>query len=79
MVAKLEARNMSYDEKIAKTTEKEIATREKELYEQMKGACEDAESNLKKMRRILPVTKTRFQWNGAAQKQVRLLNDRKVS
>jgi capping protein alpha len=79
IVAKLEARNMSYDEKIAKATAKEIAAREKEFYEQMKGACEDAEESLKKMRRILPITKTRFQWNGAAQKQVRLLNDRKVS
>jgi hypothetical protein len=79
IVAKLEARNMSYDEKIAKATAKEIAAREKEFYEQMKGACEEAEESLKKMRRILPITKTRFQWNGAAQKQVRLLNDRKVS
>ncbi|GAX23412.1 hypothetical protein FisN_15Lh133 [Fistulifera solaris] len=79
IVAKLEARNMSYDEKIAQATAKEIAAREKDFYEQMKGACEDAEESLKKMRRILPITKTRFQWNSAAQKQVRLLNDRKVS
>lgn len=79
IVAKLEARNMSYDEKIAKAVGKEIAAREQEFYDQMKGVCEDVDSSLKKMRRILPITKTRFQWNGAAQKQVRLLNDRKTS
>jgi Mg2+ and Co2+ transporter CorA len=77
IVAKMEARTMSYEDKVAKAIVKQITAREKELYEQMKDMCDQIDDNLKKMRRILPITKTRFKWDASAQKQVKLLNERK--
>ncbi|KAL7557920.1 hypothetical protein ACA910_022530 [Epithemia clementina (nom. ined.)] len=41
-----------------------------------KGKCPAA---LKKVRRILPITKTRMKWDDAAQEQIRLLNDSKAA
>ena len=35
-------------------------------------------NSLKKVRRILPITKTRMKWDDAAQEQIRLLNDSKA-
>lgn len=79
IVARMEARRMSYEEKVAK-----------KLVDHLKTSCYEAayddvrnrtyaelDENLKQVRRILPVTKTRFKWDVAAQKQVTLLNARK--
>jgi hypothetical protein len=77
IVARMEAKTMSYEVKVVKAIGKQITAREKELYEQMKEMCDQIDANLKKMRRILPITKTRFKWDAAAQKQVKLLNERK--
>lgn len=79
IVAQMESRTMSYEEKVANAILAQISSREKELYEQFLVMCDEIDSKLKKIRRILPITKTRFKWDAAAQKQVRLLNARKTS
>ena len=78
IVAKMEAKTMSYEDKVAKAIIKQISAREKELHEQLKEMSEQIDGNMKKLRRILPITKTRFKWDAAAQKQVKLLNERKT-
>ena len=79
IVAQMEARTMSYEEKVAKAIIKQITAREKELYQQMQQMQDEIGEKLKKMRRILPITKTRFKWDVAAQKQVKILNERKTA
>lgn len=51
-----------------------------DLHEEIIGTSESGKcvSALKKVRRILPVTKTRMKWDDAAQEQIRLLNDSKA-
>lgn len=78
IVAKMEARTMSYEDKVAKSVAKYISSRETELYNDLKAMGEQLDEKLKKIRRILPITKTRFKWDASCQKQVRLLNERKT-
>jgi uncharacterized coiled-coil protein SlyX len=80
LVAKFEKQKMSYEEQLAKVIVDQITAHEKEMYTQLASMVEElGDSTLKKFRRILPVTKTRFKWNAEAQKQVRLLNARKTA
>lgn len=55
-----------------------ISEWEKELYNQLSSMFADGEIDckLKKIRRILPITRTRFKWDAAAQASVKLLNAR---
>ena len=78
IVAKMEARNMSYEDKVAKAICQKIEQHEQEVYRQLQEMTVELEEKLRKLRRILPITKTRFKWNAAAQQQVKLLNDRKA-
>lgn len=52
---------------------------EREVYDELSSQFNDQEieSKLRKVRRILPITKTRFKWDSAAQANVKLLNARK--
>lgn len=78
MVAKFEKQKMSYEEQLSKVIVDEITSHEKEMYNQLASMVEElGDSTLKKFRRILPVTKTRFKWDADSQRQVRLLNARK--
>jgi len=79
IVAQMEARTLSYEAKVAKAIVKHVGECEKKLCQQMLSLCDDSYAALKKLRRILPITKTRFKWDAAAQKQVRLLNDRQAT
>jgi uncharacterized coiled-coil protein SlyX len=80
LVAKFEKQKMSYEEQLAKVIVDQITAHEKEMYTQLAGMVEElGDGTLKKFRRILPVTKTRFKWDAEAQKQVRLLNARKTN
>jgi uncharacterized coiled-coil protein SlyX len=80
MVARFEKQKMSYEEQLAKVIVDQIAAHEKKMYDQLTSMIEELkDETLKKFRRILPVTKTRFKWDAEAQKQVRLLNARKLS
>jgi hypothetical protein len=85
LVAKFERQTMSYEEQLANVLVQQLAARDEALYHDLttglftaQGASSVVEANLKALRRILPVTRQRFQWDSAAQKQVRLLNDRKT-
>jgi hypothetical protein len=75
MVAKFEKEKMSYEDQLAKCTVDHIVALELELYEDLQRMCDECDDNLKKIRRILPITKTKFKWDAAAQKNVKLLND----
>lgn len=79
IVAKFEHQKMSYDEKLSKAIVQHLSTKQDDF--QLEIGCLFSEStveeNFKKLRRILPVTKSRFKWDVAAQKQVSLLNARK--
>lgn len=80
IVAQMEARTMSYEDKVAKAVVKQITKHENELYDHVKELCDEMiDGHLKKMRRVLPITKTRFKWDAAAQKQVKLLNERNTA
>jgi uncharacterized coiled-coil protein SlyX len=75
MVAKFEKNKMSYEEQLAKVIVDQITAHEKEMYTELGSMVEElGDRTLKKFRRILPITKTRFKWSAEAQKQVRLLN-----
>lgn len=78
MVAKMEATKMSYDAKMSKRIVGKITADEKTLYQDIKTIYQDKEldESFKKIRRILPITKTRFKWDVAAQKQVNLLRQK---
>lgn len=62
----------------AETVVQQIKLWEVELYEQLSTMFSDGEvdSSLKQVRRILPITKTRFKWDAQAQASVQLLNAR---
>jgi F-actin capping protein alpha subunit len=56
-----------------------IKSMEKSLHQDLSDDDALFLSSLPKIRRILPITKTRMKWNDAAQNQVRLLNARSSS
>ena len=77
LVAKFEKNTMSYAEQLATKIVTQIGIYEEQLYDALSNLFEnDVEDALRKIRRILPVTKTRFKWDSAAQKNVKLLNSR---
>jgi F-actin capping protein alpha subunit len=83
MVAKFEKNTMSYAEQLATKLVEQIALYESQLYEALQEQngeeqtyAANVEEGLRKLRRILPITKTRFKWDSAAQKNVKLLNAR---
>jgi F-actin capping protein alpha subunit len=63
----------------AKAIVEYIKSMEKSLHQDLSNDDELFLSSLPKIRRILPITKTRMKWNDAAQNQVRLLNARSSS
>lgn len=77
LVAKFEKSTMSYAEQLAVKIVTQIGLYEEQLHDALSNLFEtDVEDALRKIRRILPVTKTRFKWDSAAQKNVKLLNSR---
>lgn len=56
----------------------QIAMWETEVFNELSSLFDDGEldSKLRQIRRILPITKTRFKWDAAAQAAVKLLNAR---
>jgi hypothetical protein len=60
----------------AKAIVDSIKSMEKSLHQDLSNEDALFLSSLPKIRRILPITKTRMKWNDAAQNQVRLLNAR---
>ena len=72
-----EKEKMSYEDQLAQVICDAINAREQEAYHDLQVMFQEFDISLKKVRRILPITKTRFKWDGAAQKQVKLLNERK--
>lgn len=67
------------DNKKAKAIVDYIKSMEKSLHQDLSDEDALFLSSLPKIRRILPITKTRMKWNDAAQNQVRLLNARSSS
>lgn len=78
VVAKFEHHAMSYEEQLAKLICNQIVEYEQSLYGDLTKVFEE-ELDLRRLRRILPITKTRFKWDSAAQKNVKLLNARKTA
>jgi F-actin capping protein alpha subunit len=77
LVAQFEQSTLSYDEQLATKIVDQIARYETEWHEALNEMYNsNVEEALRKLRRILPITKTRFKWDSAAQKNVRLLNAR---
>lgn len=76
MVKQFEKEQMSYEEQLAKALVQQVERWERDFYTALKG-IEDAPDLVRPLRRILPITKTRFKWDSAAQKNVQLLNLRK--
>lgn len=94
MVHLFEKEKMSYEEQLSNVIVNEISYREKVLYDDIQTMFSSSNNNsrnsssngsdnfdacLRKIRRILPITKTRFKWDTAAQKQVKLLNERSTT
>jgi hypothetical protein len=73
MVAVFEKETMSYEEQLSKVVVDKIVAWEKGLYSDVTNMYGDLDGQLRKLRRILPITKTRFKWDSAAQRQVQLL------
>jgi F-actin capping protein alpha subunit len=78
-VAAFERSIMSYKEQLATALIKQIALYESDYYSALVEAVSDADAMLRPLRRVLPVTKTRFKWDSAAQRNVQLLNARKTA
>lgn len=78
MVHMFQKEKMSYEEQLSKVVVNAIMERESTFYDDLQTMFNNVDQNLRKVRRILPVTKTRFKWDTAAQKQVILLNQRKA-
>jgi F-actin capping protein alpha subunit len=77
LVAKFEQTTMTYAEQLATMIVAHIATYETEWHEALNEMYNShVEDALRKLRRILPITKTRFKWDSAAQRNVQLLNAR---
>lgn len=70
------------EESLAKAVAEHIAKCEKEVYDSISDLFQEGgemESKMKQVRRILPITRTRFKWDTAAQQSVKLLNERKTN
>jgi len=78
MVAMFEKDQMSYEEQLACAVIKKMEAWELEFYDALAG-MEEAPDLVRPLRRILPITKTRFKWDSAAQRNVQLLNARKTA
>jgi hypothetical protein len=80
MVHLFEKEKMSYEEQLSNAiVMKYITQREESLYSTVYDSIFQSTtltSSLRTVRRILPITKTRFKWDTAAQKQVQLLNEK---
>jgi hypothetical protein len=63
---------------LAKAVAARIGEWELELFNELSSLYDEGEmeSKLRQIRRILPITKTRFKWDAAAQASVKLLNAR---
>jgi F-actin capping protein alpha subunit len=81
LVAKFEKNTMSYAEQLAGRIVERIGVYEQQLHTELSAMLEqhNLDDVLRKIRRILPVTKTRFKWDSAAQRNVKLLNSRSNS
>jgi F-actin capping protein alpha subunit len=68
----------SDDESLAKAVVDQISKWEGIVFTELSSLYEEGEmeSKLRHIRRILPITKTRFKWDSAAQASVKLLNAR---
>ena len=76
IVAQMEERQLSYEVKVARAVVAQIRHHEDQLVQTLLHttfASANCHRHLKSLRRILPITKTRFPWNAAAHKQVQLL------
>jgi len=78
MVKQFEKEQMSYEEQLARAIVQHMVRWEEDFYQALaNGPLADAPDLVRPLRRILPITKTRFKWDSAAQKNVQLLNARK--
>jgi hypothetical protein len=66
------------EEGLAKAAVDRISVWEHQLFNELSTLYDEGEmeSKLRQIRRILPITKTRFKWDAAAQASVKLLNAR---
>jgi F-actin capping protein alpha subunit len=79
IVAQFEKSTLSYAEKLMMKVVQYITTQEEQFYQNLEQWFQEPqEDGLRKLRRILPITKTRFKWDSSAQRNVQLLNARKV-
>lgn len=76
MVKQFEKEQMSYEEQLARALVLQVERWEQDFYTALAG-MEEAPDLVRPLRRILPITKTRFKWDSAAQRNVQLLNARK--
>lgn len=77
MVKRFEQEQMSYEEQLARAVVQHMERWEEDFYQALATHLADAPDLVRPLRRILPITKTRFKWDSAAQKNVQLLNARK--
>ena len=77
IVAQMEERTMSYEKKVARAVVAQVKAHETAWVQSLQAQLASRPTqHLKALRRILPITKTRFQWDAAVHKQVQLLNAR---
>ena len=79
IVAKFEHSKLSYEEQLANAVVAQMVEWEKQFAEALSSSLNNdtVEGLVKPLRRILPVTKTRFKWDSAAhQRSVQLLHAR---
>ena len=77
MVKQFEKEQMSYEEQLARALVLQVERWEQDFYNAL-AAMEEAPDLVRPLRRILPITKTRFKWDSAAQRNVQLLNARQM-
>jgi F-actin capping protein alpha subunit len=79
IVAEFEKSTLSYAEKLMMKVIQYITSQEEQFYQNLEQWFQEPqEDSLRKLRRILPITKTRFKWDSSAQRSVQLLNARKI-
>ena len=74
-VAQFEQKIMSYEEQLVQAVVKRIMQIQDDVVYPAVSSM-DTEGALRKLRRVFPITKTKFKWDSAAQRNVKLLNER---
>ncbi|GKY94964.1 hypothetical protein MPSEU_000461000 [Mayamaea pseudoterrestris] len=73
--SKVADEQISHEKQLAVTIVDAIWDMEEELFADLQRMFDKVDDSLKRIRRILPITKTKFKWDSATSKHVKLLNE----